>query len=32
MNHIKNQISALSDPFPSLDDLLENWLVSKAHG
>ena len=24
MNHIKNQISALSDPFPSLEDILEN--------
>ena len=24
MNHMKNQISALSDPFPNLDDLL-NW-------
>ena len=25
MNHMKNQISALSDPSPSLDDLLKNW-------
>ena len=25
MNHMKNQISALSDPFPVLDDLLKNW-------
>ena len=28
MNHTKNQISALSDPFPSLDDLSKkkkNW-------
>ena len=26
MNHIKNKISALSDPFPSLDNLKnENW-------
>ena len=25
MNHKKNQISALSDPFPILDDLLKNW-------
>ena len=25
MNHMKNQISALSNPFPSLDDLLKNW-------
>ena len=25
MNHMKNQISALSDPFPNPDDLLENW-------
>ena len=42
MNHMKNQISALSDPFPVLDDLLKNWfgkkkrketgLVQEAHG
>ena len=40
MNHMKNQISALSDPFPILDDLLKNWfgekkkkkLVQEAHG
>ena len=25
MNHMKNQISALSDSFPSLDDLLLVW-------
>ena len=25
MNHMKNQISALSHPFPSLDDLLKTW-------
>ena len=25
MNHMENQISALSNPFPSLDDLLKNW-------
>ena len=25
MNHMKNQISALSDPFPSLDDLKKKW-------
>ena len=25
MNHMKNQISALNDPFPSLDNLLGNW-------
>ena len=25
MNHMKNQISALSDPFPSLDNVLNNW-------
>ena len=25
MNHMKNQISALSDPFLTVDDLLENW-------
>ena len=25
MNHMKKQNSALSDPFPSLDDLLKNW-------
>ena len=29
MNHVKNQISALNDPFPSLDDLYnktkQNW-------
>ena len=24
MNHMKNQISALNDPFPSLDDLLKS--------
>ena len=39
MNHKKNQISALSDSFPSLDNLLKNWfgkkktgLVQEAHG
>ena len=34
MNHMKNQISALSDPFPSLDDLKKkkNGLVWEAHG
>ena len=26
MNHMKNQISALSDPFSSLNNLLRNWL------
>ena len=31
MNHMKNQISALSDPFLSLDDLLKK-LVWEAHG
>ena len=25
MNHMKKQNSALSDPFPSLGDLLKNW-------
>ena len=25
LNHMKNQFSALSDPFPSLNDLLKNW-------
>ena len=25
MNHMKSQISALNDPFPSLDGLLGNW-------
>ena len=25
MNHMKNQISALSDPFPSLENLLLVW-------
>ena len=25
MNHMKNQIAALNDPFPSLDNLLGNW-------
>ena len=25
INHMKNQIFALSDPLPSLDDLLEKW-------
>ena len=25
LNRMKNQISALNDPFPSLDDLLGNW-------
>ena len=29
MNHMKNQISALSDPFPVLDDLLKNWFGKK---
>ena len=29
MNHKKNQISALSDPFPILDDLLKNWFGKK---
>ena len=29
MNHMKNQISALSDPFPILDDLLKNWFGEK---
>ena len=27
MNHMKNQISALSDPFPSLDDLKKKKMV-----
>ena len=27
MNHMKNQISALSDPFPSLNDILKKKLV-----
>ena len=30
MNHLKNQISALSDPFPSLDNLLKKKLVWEA--
>ena len=25
MNHMKNKISALGDPLPSLDDLLKYW-------
>ena len=25
MNRMKNEISALSDSFPCLDDLLKNW-------
>ena len=29
MNHKKNQISALSDPFPILDDLLKNWFGAR---
>ena len=32
MNHMRNQTSALSDPFPSLDDLLKTGLVWEAHG
>ena len=42
MNHMKNQISTLSDPFPSLDELLKTkqtnnkkkktGLVWEAHG
>ena len=32
MSHMKNQISALSDPFPSLDNLLKKTgLVWEAH-
>ena len=35
MTHMKNQISALRDPFPSLDDLKKKkktGLVWEAHG
>ena len=32
MSHMKNQISALRDPFPSLDDLLKTALAWEAHG
>ena len=34
MTHMKNQISALRDPFPSLDDLkkTETGLVCETHG
>ena len=27
MNNMKNQISALSDPFPSLDNVFKNWFL-----
>ena len=27
MNHLKNQMSALSDPFPSVDDLKKKKLI-----
>ena len=32
MNHMKNQISALSDPLPSPDDFFKNWFVKEALG
>ena len=32
LTYTENQISELSDPFPSLVDLLEIWVGLKAHG